>query len=150
MENQTTTQDLLNYSASFSPTVRRVNRYFRQQGKALQDSRVLVMGIGCGQNMRHCSSKHCTIRSLRSQGALVDFYDPRITEYECEGMRNRGLGRLTPATLRRYDLVVLDSLIPGVDYPSIINHARCVLDAKSSLRPSLSGYNIIHPDLPKS
>ncbi len=148
MQEQTANQNLMGYTQMHSPAVRRANAYLNQNGKQISDSRVLVLGIGCGENMRHChDDPPCTIRSLRDQGAWVDFYDPRISEYECDGMRNRGINRLTPATLGQYDLVVLDRLAPGVDYRYLTRHARCVLDVKCSLRPSLVGENIIHTDL---
>lgn len=102
--------------------------YLAAMGLPAERARLLVMGTGCGGR---CSpNRPCAIRSLRQRGALVDFYDPRLPETLCGGLRARGVRSLTTAGLRRYDLVILQQPCPESDCRKVAAAARCVLDAR--------------------
>gem|GEM_PF-3640480 len=130
-------------SSPLPPAAACARQYLQSIGRPPAEARVLVLGIGCGQSACRPGAP-CTIRSLRQAGALVDFYDPHITEYECDGIRTRGLARLTCAALRRYDMVIVERPCPGTDYGAVAASARWVLDAGGALRGCGARHNI-HP-----
>jgi len=99
-----------------------------RMGKPPARARVLVVGTGC--DGRCCTRQPCTVRSLRSIGALVDFYDPNLPEAMCEGLRARGVPSLTPAAIGRYDMVILQQPCSGEEYGRMTAAARCLLDAR--------------------
>lgn len=103
--------------------------YLYGMGCPAERARLLVMGTGCGGRCR--PNRPCTIRSLRQRGAWVDFYDPHLPEALCGGLRARGIRSLTPAGLRRYDLVILQQPCTEGDCRKVAEAARCVLDARA-------------------
>ena len=105
-------------------------RHLAQTGRPAETARVLVMGVTCQGSCR--PARPCTIRSLRQAGALVDFYDPQMAETRCGGVRTRGLARVSPADLRRYDMVILERECDGTDYGRVNAEARWVLDARQA------------------
>jgi len=109
---------------------RQTLEYLNGLGKPAERAKVLVVGISCGGSCR--PERPCTVRSLRSTGALVDFYDRRLAEAGCGGIRARGIEKLTPAALSRYDLVVVQQPCSPQDYSCVAASARRLLD----LRPN--------------
>lgn len=102
--------------------------YLAGVGRPAGHARILVLGTGCGGSC--LPHRPCTIRSLRSTGALVDFYDPVLPEALCGSLRARGLRRITPADLHRYDLVILQQSCSQEDCRRMAAACRCLLDAR--------------------
>lgn len=107
-------------------TTRQAVEYLNSLGKPAGQAKVLVVGMECSGR---CTPKRsCTLRSLRSCGVLVDFYDRRLPEAGCGGLRARGINRLTPEALGRYDMVILQQPCSRQEYSRIEASARQLLD----------------------
>lgn len=106
----------------------RAVEYLNSLNKPAHRARVLVMGTGCDGSCR--PELPCTIRSLRGTGALVDFFDPALPEANCGGLRARGVHRLTPAGLSRYDMVILQQNCAEELQRRVTTSARYVLDVR--------------------
>ena len=107
---------------------RQAVEYLNRLGKPAEQAKVLVVGVDCSGQ---CSpEKPCTVRSLRSAGVLVDFYDRRLPEAGCGGLRARGIGKLTPDALGRYDMVILQQPCSRQEYGRVAASARQLLDIR--------------------
>ncbi|WP_111411788.1 nucleotide sugar dehydrogenase [Billgrantia lactosivorans] len=109
-----------------------------QHGKALNGSRVLVLGIAYKKNvddMRESPSVHIMER-IRDRGAEVAYSDPHVPvfppmrehRFELESVP------LTPSTLAEYDAVVLATDHDRFDYDMIRAHARLIVDTRGIYR----------------
>ena len=102
--------------------------YLNRLNKPTDRARVLVMGTGCDGCCR--PGRPCTIRSLRSSGVLVDFFDPALPEANCGGLRARGVHSITSSGLRCYDMVILQQECAEDLRSRVKGSARCVLDVR--------------------
>ena len=109
---------------------RQAVEYLNSLGKPPQQAKVLVVGLSCGGRCGHQSS--CTVRSLRGTGALVDFYDRRIAEAACGGLRARGINKLTDRALGAYDVVIVQQPCSRQEFGRMAASSHRLLD----LRPN--------------
>ena len=107
---------------------RQAVEYLNRLGKPARQAKVLVVGMDCSGRCN--PQRPCTVRSLRRCGVLVDFYDPRLPEAECGGLRARGINRLTPDALSRYDMVILQQPCSRQEYCQVEAAARQLLDIR--------------------
>lgn len=105
--------------------------------KAMHGANILVLGLAYKKNiddMRESPSL-LLIDILRKRGANVDYHDPYIAEVpfdrhhvEFAGMKSADI---SPASLARYDCVLIATDHDAVDYASIVRHARLVVDTRN-------------------
>lgn len=108
------------------------------QGKALKNSRVLVLGIAYKKDvddMRESPAVH-VMELLRDNGAAVDYSDPHVPVFP--KMREHQFDlqsiELTEQSLASYDMVVLTTSHTAFDYPFIKQHAKLIVDTRGVYR----------------
>ena len=108
-------------------------------GLAVSQSRVLVMGLaykpGIGDSRE--SPSYELIRLLQDRGASVDFHDD-FAPVTVEGRKtNLGLRSvsLDPASIESYDVVLISTAHPDVDWEMLASHAKLIVDTRNAMAP---------------
>ena len=114
-------------------TVERAGKILNRFQKALNGSRVLVLGVAYKQDIddyRESPAIH-VIEEFHKTGAIVDFYDPYIAKYREKGQWFEGLKEISTEILNRYDLVCITTAHSNVDYEMVANAGVPVFDCKN-------------------
>ncbi len=114
--------------------VEKVSRALNDDRKAVNGSRVLVLGIAYKKDiddMRE-SPAFDVMRLLEQRGAEVVYHDPFVPSFREDGHSRSGVA-LTPDELRAADAVVIitDHSAESVDYQLVVDHARLVVDTRN-------------------
>ena len=106
------------------------------RGKAMKGAKVLVLGLAYKKDVddvRESPSLEL-IQLLKRKGAKVDYNDPHVPR--THKMRGYNLKMtsvpLTPATLRKYDAVLISTDHTAYDYAEIVKHAQLVIDTRNA------------------
>lgn len=112
-----------------------------QHGKAVNGSRILILGIAYKKNvddMRE-SPAALILELLRDKGAEISYSDPHVPKFPAMRKYAFDLSSvdLTPELLKEYDCTVLTTDHDLFDYDMIRNHAPLIVDARGKYRESL-------------
>lgn len=125
-------------------TVERAGKILNRHRKALNGSKVLVLGVAYKQDIddyRESPAIH-VIEEFHKTGALVDFYDPFVPKYREKGQWFEGLKTIDPEILRGYDLVCITTAHTTVDYDMVANAGVPVFDCKNVTKNITNKENI--------
>ena len=120
--------------------VRKVARALNTDKKAVNGSRILILGIAYKKDiddMRE-SPAFDVMRLLEERGAIVDYHDPFVPHFREHGLQRAGVAPTTEA-LEGADAVVFVTDHTTLDYQFVVNHARLVVDTRNAtarLKPS--------------
>ncbi|MDD3036165.1 MAG: nucleotide sugar dehydrogenase, partial [Candidatus Saccharimonadaceae bacterium] len=116
--------------------VHRVSKLLNRYKKALNGSKVLVLGVAYKQNIDDYreSPSLPVIDNFKQLGAEVSFFDPYISEYKRDGKTFIGEKELTPELLAAMDVVFVATAHTNVDYELVQKHAKAVFDAKNVMK----------------
>jgi UDP-N-acetyl-D-glucosamine dehydrogenase len=110
----------------------------RTQGRGLSGASILLLGIAYKKNvddMRESPSLKL-IELLEARGAKVDYHDPFIPVIPMTREHAELAGRksvaLTPAALARYAAVLIATDHDDLDYETIVQHAKIVVDTRNA------------------
>lgn len=125
-------------------TVERASKILNRSRKALNGSKVLVLGVAYKQDIDDYRESPAlkVIEILESQGAEVTYYDPWVAEYRYKGKAVQGLKELTKETLETSDLVMVTSAHSNVNYTYVQRHARAIFDTKNVMKAIQNRDNI--------
>ena len=114
-------------------TVERAGKILNRHKKALNGSRVLVLGVAYKQDIDDYRESPAlrVIEEFKKTGAQVDFYDPFIPKYREAGAWHEGLSALTAEAVRQYDLVCITTAHTRVDYDMVTACGVPVFDCKN-------------------
>ena len=117
-------------------TVERCGKILNRHRKALNGSRVLVLGVAYKQDIDDYRESPAlrVIEELEKTGASVTFYDPYIPEYRYHGKSHKGEAALSAGLLRNTDLVVVTAAHTNVDYDFVQRYAHAVFDTKNVMK----------------
>jgi UDP-N-acetyl-D-glucosamine dehydrogenase len=116
--------------------VHRVSKLLNRYKKALNGSKVLVLGVAYKQNIDDYreSPSLPVIDNFKQLGAEVSFFDPYISEYKRDGKTFIGEKELTPELIAAMDVVFVATAHTNVDYELVQKHAKAVFDAKNVMK----------------
>ncbi len=105
--------------------------------KSLRGSRLLILGLAYKPNvddMRESPGLRL-MELFERAGAKTDYHDPHIPAMPAQrGLRGRKSVSLSPASVRRYDAVVIAANHDGVDYALLGASAKLVIDTRNAMR----------------
>jgi UDP-N-acetyl-D-glucosamine dehydrogenase len=117
--------------------VEKVQLVLNRQGKALKDSRILILGMAYKKDVddQRESPSLRIIQLLRERGANVTYNDPHVPV--CRGHRNypdidMKSVKLTETLLRRADVAMLLTDHTAYDYSFIERHTKCIVDTRNA------------------
>jgi UDP-N-acetyl-D-glucosamine dehydrogenase len=110
--------------------VTKVARALNSRRKALNGSRVLVLGVAYKANVNDTreSPSLRIIQLLRGEGADVDYHDPHVDSLPREGMTSVALDA---AALGAYDVVVVVTAHDGIDWEMVATESSLVVDLRN-------------------
>ena len=116
--------------------VDRVGRILNKFKKALNGSKILVLGVAYKQDIDDCreSPSIKLIRELIKVGAGVTFYDPNVKNFTDKNLSMTGLNELTSEAIEASDMVVIATAHSNVDYKLVQRHAKAVFDTKNVMK----------------
>jgi len=125
-------------------TVERASKILNRFRKALNGSKVLVLGVAYKQDIDDYRESPAlkVIEILERQGAEVTYYDPWVAEYRYKGKTVQGLKELTQETLEDSDLVMVTAAHSNVDYSFVQQHAKAIFDTKNVMKAIQNRGNI--------
>ena len=131
---------------------RTVEALSRRSAKALNGSRVLLLGMSYKKNIDDIRESPAlkVLDLLEDGGASVDYHDPfvaeipRTREYgKYQGKRSQSI---EAATLATYDAVIIVTDHDDVDYAMVVDNSRIVVDTRNAIRsrrPGVTPENLI-------
>nr|WP_207734988.1 nucleotide sugar dehydrogenase [Zhenpiania hominis] len=124
--------------------VERASKILNRDKKALNGSRVLVLGVAYKQDIDDYRESPAipVIQILEKNGAEVEFYDPYISEYKEKGIVRKGLERIDEKIIQEYDLVMITCGHTCLDYDMIQRNAKAIFDTKNAMKDVLERGNI--------
>lgn len=125
-------------------TVERAGKILNRYKKALNGSKVLVLGVAYKQDIDDYRESPAVrvIDEFRKTGAQVDFYDPFIPKYRENGVWHEGIPSISLDVLRGYDLIAITTAHTKVDYEMVANCGVPVFDCKNVCKKIKNRQNI--------
>lgn len=125
-------------------TVERAGKILNRYQKALNGSKVLVLGVAYKQDIDDYRESPAirVIEEFQKTGANVDFYDPFIAKYREKGKWFEGLKEINTEILKRYDLVCITTAHTTVDYNMVCSAGVPVFDCKNVTKNITNQENI--------
>jgi len=125
-------------------TVERAGKILNRHKKALNGSKVLVLGVAYKQDIDDYRESPAirVIEEFHKTGADVDFYDPYISRYREKGQWYEGLAAIDPEVIGGYDLVCVTTAHSKVDYDMVCNVGVPVFDCKNVTKGIANRENI--------
>jgi UDP-N-acetyl-D-glucosamine dehydrogenase len=112
--------------------VTKVGRALNSRRKALNGSRVLVMGVSYKADVNDTreSPSLRIIQLLQAEGAVVDYHDPHVPELPKLGMASI---TLDAENLAAYDVAVVVTAHSGMDWEMVARESQLVVDLRNVL-----------------
>ncbi len=125
-------------------TVERAGKILNRHKKALNGSKVLVLGVAYKQDIDDYRESPAirVIEEFEKTGAQVDFYDPFVPKYRERGEWHTGLEAISPEIIREYDLVTVATAHTTVDYGMVCGCGVPVFDCKNVCKTVRNRENI--------
>lgn len=122
----------------------RSSKILNRHKKAVNGSRVLVLGVSYKQDMADYRESPAirVIEELEKEGAEVVYFDPYVPEYHEHGVIKTGESELTARLIKGADLVIVTTAHQNVDYSFVQEHAKAIFDTKNALKDIGSRDNI--------
>ena len=114
-------------------TVERAGKILNRYMKALNGSKVLVLGVAYKQDIDDYRESPAirVIEEFHKTGANVEFYDPFVPKYKENGQWHEGIPAISTEILRQYDLLVITTAHSNVDYEMVAGCGVPVFDCKN-------------------
>ena len=113
--------------------VRKVARALNDDRKAVNGSRILVLGVAYKKDIDDMRESPAldVIRLLEERGAEVRYHDPHVPRFRENGHEVEGIA-LTREVLAESDAVVIVTDHTAVDYQLVADHAGLVIDTRNA------------------
>ncbi len=115
--------------------VERITEALNRRGHPLKGSRILILGVAYKPNVTDTRESPALeiLQQLIARGARVAYHDPMVARFSVNGRVLRSVG-LSKSVLSRSHCTVIVTDHAGVDYRSVLRHARLILDTRNALR----------------
>lgn len=116
--------------------VERASKILNRFSKALNGSKVLVLGVAYKQDIDDYRESPAirVIEEFEKYGTEVEFYDPYISEYKYKNIIHKGLDKIDEDIISEYDLVVITTAHTNIDYKMIQKNANAIFDTKNVMK----------------
>jgi UDP-N-acetyl-D-glucosamine dehydrogenase len=124
--------------------VQRVMSVLNKKKKALNGSKVLVLGVAYKADIDDYRESPAlnVIDLFKQQGAQTTYYDPYIPEYRYKGETCVGAKELTDEMLKEADIVVICTAHSCFDYNRIQKLSQAVFDTRNAMKDVKDRSNI--------
>lgn len=125
-------------------TCERASRILNRDKKALNGSKILVLGVAYKQDIDDYRESPAirVINELEKQAAEVVYYDPHIKEYHNNGIIKQSEPALTAELITEMDLVIVTTAHTSIDYNFVQQHTKVIFDTKNAMKEIKNRSNI--------
>lgn len=115
--------------------VDRAARVLNESSKALKGANILILGVAYKQDIDDYRESPAlrVIECLEKRGAVVQYYDPWVSEYTYKGSAKTSIPKLTSDVLESADLVMITCKHTNVDYEFVQQHSVAIFDTKNAM-----------------
>ena len=119
--------------------VHKVSDALNQQKKAINGSRVLVIGLAYKPNVDDDreSPSYVLMEMLKQRGANVSYYDPYVPEIKPTREHPQWAGTKSADwnenTIRSYDCVLISTNHKKIDYQELADWCHCIVDTRNAM-----------------
>jgi len=115
--------------------VRRITDLVNDNGIALPDARVLIVGVAYKPDVTDTreSPAHDVIQLLKKRGVELEYHDPHVPVFETDGLQYESVPISVEST-NEYDCAVILTDHSNLDVSKIINVASIVFDTRNVTR----------------
>lgn len=114
--------------------VKKVNDTLRLHNKSIRGSKILILGIAFKKNVQDTrESPGIELLNLfKKKGALIDYSDPHVPTFPKIRKYNFNLSsvKLTPSSIKKYDLVLIATDHIKFNYSMIQKSAKIIVDTR--------------------
>lgn len=142
----------LNYTARFielasevnsnmpAYVVEKISNALNGDRKAINGSTVLILGAAYKPNVSDVRESPAldVIHLLREKGAVIQYHDPHVAELTVDDDQYQSI-RLTNASLRDADCVVIITDHDFYDWECVANEARVIVDSRNAIKVEGNG-----------
>lgn len=116
--------------------VERASKILNRFKKALNGSKVLVLGVAYKQDIDDYRESPALkiISELEKAGSNVVYFDPYIPEYHGQSKIIRGEPELSEKLIHDADIVIITAAHTVVDYHFVQEHAKAIFDTKNAMK----------------
>lgn len=124
--------------------VDRAAKILNKHEKSLRGAKVLIVGVAYKQDIDDYRESPAlkVIELLENSGANVEYYDPWISEYKYRERIYKGIVKISPEQIEKYDLLMITAAHTNVDYDMIQKHAKSIFDTKNVMKMVKNRENI--------
>jgi len=125
--------------------VERAMHILNQHKKAINGSKVLVLGVAYKQDIDDYRESPAirVIAELQKVQAEVVYFDPYVAEFKEHHLHMKSEPALTKELIESADLVMITAAHSNVDYEFVVKHAKVVFDTKNVCKHIEKRQNII-------
>ena len=115
-------------------------------GRGLNGAKVLVVGAAYKSNVDDVreSPSLRVIEFLRRRLAKVDYFDPYVSEFVDQITGPMKSVDATPEKIASYDVVVICTAHDNIDWESMVEHAKLVIDSRNATKSVVNNRDKIH------
>lgn len=116
--------------------VERCGKVLNKFRKALNGSRILVLGVAYKQDIDDYRESPAlkVIENFEEEGTIVDYYDPFVTSFRYKNKTQDSIKELNEEVLKSYDLVVITTAHTNIDYNFVQANAKFIFDTKNAMK----------------
>ena len=113
--------------------VRQVNELLNEEGLAVSQASVLVVGVAYKSNISDVreSPAYDVIGLLENRGATISYHDPYVPTFEVEGKSYDSVD-LTLERLKETDLVLVLTDHDNIDFTRLVDYSSLVFDTRNA------------------
>ena len=124
--------------------VERCYKILNKQKKAMADSKILVLGVAYKNDIDDYRESPALklIDLLKKEDAIVDFYDPYISEYKYHEEIYHGINEINANVLKKFDLVIIATAHKSYDLKMIQINSKLIFDTRNAMKNCIDKRNI--------
>ena len=117
-----------------------------KQPISLHSAKVLLLGMAFKKDvndLRHSPALKVAEILLNEGFEMVDYYDPYIPEIRILSNKLFSIKEVNPEVLKKYDVVVITTDHTIIDYNSVAEHSKVVIDTRNACKAATKRDNIM-------
>lgn len=124
--------------------VDRAARILNKEGRALNGSSVLILGVAYKQDIDDYRESPAlkVMEELKDRGAHVSYYDPWVPEIRYGNEPSSSIPSLNQDILLSSDIVIICASHTNIDYDFVQKHSKHIFDTKNAMKDVSTRNNI--------
>lgn len=116
--------------------VERTIQLLNQNSKPIKEAKILMLGVAYKADINDYRESPAieVMQMLEQQGAILQYYDPYIHEYEKNGRKYVGMSHINEELIASFDMVLITTGHKVVDYEMVSQHGKIIFDLRNAMK----------------